>query len=117
MVAYGHRSGVPQLLKSGEQIEIGDLAPRDWELFVVAPLERLGGVAWAPIGLLGMLNAGGGVEASALGRGFARAPCARARARRGRSAPTARRRRGWCASAARSCRSSTTRAADCSAST
>ena len=80
-VAYGHHSGVPQLLKSGEQIEIGDLAPRDWELFVVAPLERLGGVAWAPIGLLGMLNAGGGVEASALGRGFARAPQARARVR------------------------------------
>ena len=33
----GHHSGVPQLLKSGEQIEIGDLAPRDWELFVVMP--------------------------------------------------------------------------------
>ena len=80
-MAYGHHSGVPQLLKSGEQIEIGDLAPRDWELFVVAPLERLGGVAWAPIGLLGMLNAGGGVEASALGRRFARAPQARARVR------------------------------------
>ena len=47
-----------------------DLAPRDWELVTVSPLQRAGDLSWAPIGLLQMLNGGGAVISSSLHNGL-----------------------------------------------
>ena len=44
------------------------LALREWEVATLARVTTLGGVSWAPLGLVGMLNGGGALEATQLRR-------------------------------------------------
>lgn len=63
VVVYSHKAGEVTVLRRGAALPV-TLRPREHEVFAVAPLRRLpdiGGVSFAPIGLLRMFNAGGAV--------------------------------------------------------
>jgi len=64
-VAYGYRSEVAGVLPPGASVELS-LDVREWELVTLSPLQQLGAVQWAALGLGGMLNGGGAVVSSSL---------------------------------------------------
>ena len=45
---------------------IRSLEPKQWEVFTVAPVERVGDVEWTPVALDQMLNGGGAVREATL---------------------------------------------------
>lgn len=55
-----HRTHGVRLLRVGEAIEI-TLKPKEWEVYTVAPVLRVGPVSWSPIALDQMFNGGGAV--------------------------------------------------------
>jgi raffinose synthase len=55
-----HRTHRLRLLKLEESIEI-TLKPKEWEVYTVAPVLRVGAVCWSPIALDQMFNGGGAV--------------------------------------------------------
>lgn len=62
---YSHRARRLQLLRHDEA-HAASLGRREWELFAVSPIRREGGVRWAPLGLMDMLNGGGAIVSSKL---------------------------------------------------
>ncbi|PUZ69189.1 hypothetical protein GQ55_2G089200 [Panicum hallii var. hallii] len=69
-VVYAHRSGELIRLPRGAALPV-TLGPLEYEVFHVCPLRRAAaaGVAFAPVGLLDMFNAGGAVEDCAVSAG------------------------------------------------
>ena len=73
---YEYRSGRLHVGGADDAIAL-TLQPREWELLTASPVQQHGGVRWAPLGLLTMLNGGGAITSSVLANGFGRPPTAR----------------------------------------
>jgi len=76
VVAWSFVDQSLQVLQPGESIAL-DLAPKEFEVVTLVPLQRLtysdehssATVAWAPIGLAGMMNAGGTIVSDSVEHG------------------------------------------------
>jgi raffinose synthase len=66
---WSHRGGRLQLLHGPDACAHATLQHREWDIFTIAPVHAHGTVQWAPIGLVEMLNGGGAVLWTSLGRG------------------------------------------------
>ena len=66
-VLFGHRAQVPVAVRRGGEAHELRLPTRGWEVFAVSPIAWHGGVSWAPLGLVRMLNGGGALVSSRLG--------------------------------------------------
>jgi raffinose synthase len=76
---WSHRGGRLQLLPGLDAFAHATLQHREWDVFTVAPVHARGHVQWAPLGLVEMLNGGGAVLWTSLGRSSADRGVAEAR--------------------------------------
>ena len=64
-IVRAHRSRAMRRMKKDARWRLA-MEPKHWEVFTVAPVERVGDVEWTPVALDQMLNGGGAVREASL---------------------------------------------------
>ena len=73
---YSYRKRELNVVGADEAVPI-EVARREWEVVTASPIQRVGHVSYAPLGLLDMINGGGALLSSELNNAVLQAPTAR----------------------------------------